>query len=87
LGGHDHSSVCEKIGRVTLIKSGSDFEEFSDITVNQETNEVDRKKIMITDAFAPDLEICKHVDTYAKSLNEKLKATCAYFDVELDGRF
>ena len=49
LGGHDHASVCEKIGRVTLVKSGSDFEEFSDITIDPETNNVDRKKIVITD--------------------------------------
>ena len=35
LGGHDHSyvaEVCEKTG-VIIVKSGTDFEEFSDIKV------------------------------------------------------
>ena len=34
LGGHDHSSVFEKIGSVSIVKSGTDFEEFSDIKVD-----------------------------------------------------
>ena len=38
LGGHDHSSMHEKIGKVTLIKSGSDFEEFSDIEIDVISN-------------------------------------------------
>lgn len=29
----------------------------------------------------------KHVAFYANSLNEKLQETCAYLDVDLDGRF
>jgi len=37
LGGHDHGQTCEVIGDVTLIKSGTDFEEFSDISVNMDT--------------------------------------------------
>lgn len=42
LGGHDHLSVCEKIGRIWLVKSGSDFEEFSDITFDLNTGEMQR---------------------------------------------
>jgi len=38
LGGHDHSSVFEKVGKVTIIKSGTDFEEFSDIKINLQSN-------------------------------------------------
>jgi len=72
---------------VTLVKSGSDFEEFSDITVNVATNTVERTKILITDRFDPDPLISEHVDLYAKQLNEKLKETCAFTDVDLDGRF
>ena len=34
LGGHDHISTIEKIGKVTIIKSGSDFQEFSDIEID-----------------------------------------------------
>ena len=42
LGGHDHSSICEKIGRVTIVKSGTDFEEFSDIEIDLNSGTVDR---------------------------------------------
>ena len=41
LGGHDHmyiAEVCEKTG-VVVIKSGTDFEEFSDIRVELEISE------------------------------------------------
>jgi hypothetical protein len=34
LGGHDHASVFEKIGLVCIVKSGSDFEEFSEVKVD-----------------------------------------------------
>lgn len=54
LGGHDHSSVCEKIGNVTIVKSGTDFEEFSDIQVDVKTREIKRKRVIITSEFEPD---------------------------------
>lgn len=49
LGGHDHSSVYERVGQVTLIKSGTDFEEFSDITVDLSTGDVLKERVFITD--------------------------------------
>ena len=63
LGGHDHSSLMEQYGRVTLIKSGSDFEEFSDVIIHESGN-VERKRIVITDKFPPDLETSSIVDKY-----------------------
>jgi 5'-nucleotidase len=45
LGGHDHSSVFEKIGQMSIVKSGTDFEEFSDIKVNLQTREVERTRV------------------------------------------
>ena len=54
LGGHDHSSVFEQIGSVSLVKSGTDFEEFSDIKVDLQTRQVDRKRVLITEAYQPD---------------------------------
>lgn len=61
LGGHDHSSLCENIGKVTLVKSGTDFEEFSHITVDMTTREATRKKVLITNDFAPDIDMTRHV--------------------------
>jgi hypothetical protein len=46
-------SVHETIGRVNIVKSGSDFEEFSDITVDFDSMEVARTRVVITDSFEP----------------------------------
>ena len=40
LGGHDHSSVCERYKKVTVIKSGTDFEELGHIHLNMETKRI-----------------------------------------------
>lgn len=42
LGGHDHLSKIQKVGKVYIVKSGCDFEEFSDIEVDLSTNVVER---------------------------------------------
>lgn len=63
LGGHDHGQVCETIGKVTLVKSGTDFEEFSDISVDLNTKEVTRIRVEITDKFKPDPDMEKFVDS------------------------
>lgn len=49
---------------ITIIKSGSDFEEFSDIKVEIETGKVQRERVFITDEFTPDPEINKLVNFY-----------------------
>jgi len=87
LGGHDHGQTCELIGDVTLIKSGTDFEEFSDITVRMDTKEVVRERVVITSKFKPDQQMAKHVKKYTEILNKRLDQNCAYTDVELEGRF
>jgi hypothetical protein len=61
LGGHDHCSAFEEIGNVTLIKSGTDFEEFSDIAVNIASKKVTSEKVVITDKFQPDSKMTKFV--------------------------
>ena len=47
-------SVCEQIGTVTVIKSGSDFTEFSAITVDFETKQVQRERVLVTENYKPD---------------------------------
>jgi 2',3'-cyclic-nucleotide 2'-phosphodiesterase (5'-nucleotidase family) len=31
MGGHDHVTYCEMVNGVMIVKSGTDFEEFSDV--------------------------------------------------------
>lgn len=87
LGGHDHSNACEIISGVTIIKSGSDFEEFSDIKVDMTTRTVQRERVFITSEFMADPEIKKIVDFYTEEVDKKLHDVVGYSDVELDGRF
>ena len=54
-------------GRVTLIKSGSDFEEFSDLTVNLDGS-VKRERVVITTKFQADLQIQETVNKYTNEL-------------------
>lgn len=49
LGGHDHFSVFETIGKVSIVISGTDFEEFSEIRVDLKTRLVERKRVLITE--------------------------------------
>lgn len=49
LGGHDHDSVFETIGKVSIVISGTDFEEFSEIRVDLKTRLVERKRVLITE--------------------------------------
>jgi 5'-nucleotidase len=51
LGGHDHMSLIEQIGTVSLVKSGTDFEEFSDITIDKDTKVAKRDLVTITGEF------------------------------------
>jgi 5'-nucleotidase len=49
LGGHDHTSVDERVNKVAFIKSGTDFEEFSDIQIDLASREVKKERVFITD--------------------------------------
>ena len=67
-----------------MIKSGSDFEIFSDLTIDVETNRVYRERVIISDKFEPDAEIVKHVKSYTDVLNQRLSKVIGNVDVDLD---
>ena len=87
LGGHDHSTVHEVVNGVTIVKSGSDFEEFSDLSIDVSTREVRRERVLITEQFLPDPEVEKHVLYYTKELNSKLDKVCGHTETDIEGRF
>jgi len=87
MGGHDHLSVFEQIGKVAVVKSGSDFEEFSDLTVNVDTKAVTRSRVIISEDYQPDQEIVNHVSEYSGHLKKKLEKVVGFVDVDLDSRF
>lgn len=72
LGGHDHISVLETIGNVTLIKSGSDFQEFSDLKIDIKSQKVERQRVLITKEYEPDPKIMEHIATYAERMGSQM---------------
>ena len=56
LGGHDHISLWEEAteNKVTLIKSGYDFQEFSDIKINLKDKKVERTPVVVNESFHAD---------------------------------
>jgi 5'-nucleotidase len=87
LGGHDHCSVEEQIGSVSLIKSGTDFEEFSDVHVDRLTLKATRKLVRITAEFDEDPEVKALVGKYANEVAARLDQVCAVLREDLEGRF
>ena len=79
-----------QVGNVLIIKSGSDFREFSQITVTfdphlRPTFQV--AKHCITGDLAPDCELQAVVDHYQCELEANMQETIGWVDCDLDGRF
>lgn len=95
-----------------MIKSGTDFEEFSDCAIIFEATEADYQaakaevtdyvkylfspqkkmlvrveKVPIVASMSTDAEIDAHIEENSSELNKKMSEICAYFDVDLEGRF
>ena len=75
LGGHIHQSIFERATKkkVCLIKSGSDFQEFSTIRVNLNTKKLERrrKRILIDEKnknFIPDPNTEVFIEKYQSKL-------------------
>ena len=79
-----------QVGDVLILKSGSDFREFSQITVTfnpgmRPTFQV--VKHCITGALAPDPELQAVVDHYQCELEANMQEEIGWVDCDLDGRF
>ncbi|XP_069183301.1 mannosylglucosyl-3-phosphoglycerate phosphatase isoform X2 [Procambarus clarkii] len=89
LGGHDHVYEVVKINDKTILKSGTDFREFSVITLSQEgaNVSVDIEKVVVDSKFEPDEELKEALKEYESVVGEKMEESLGTFSVELDGRF
>jgi len=86
LGGHDHLSTFEEIGNVTLIKSGSDFEEFSDLSVDVLTKKVTHERVrVISSKYEEDASCVEFVKECTAEMNMRLEKPCWFSTVDLDG--
>ena len=77
----------ERVDKVAFIKSGTDFEEFSDIQIDLASREVKKQRVFITDQYKPDARILEHIELFTYELNKRLEHTCGHTAVDLEGRF
>ncbi|XP_030369481.1 uncharacterized protein LOC115620395 isoform X2 [Scaptodrosophila lebanonensis] len=92
LGGHDHLREVTEANGKKIIKSGTDFQQFSVITIKRD--EKNRKKfttdvhcVDVTKSVPEDPVLKQELSKYAKFIESKLSDVMGIFSVELEGRF
>lgn len=76
LGGHDHVYEIKYVNNKYIVKSGTDFRQFSKITINFDrlncgTPEVNIEEINVTSAFSEDQALKEKLDKYIGKHSQK----------------
>ncbi|XP_031327510.1 uncharacterized protein LOC116158805 isoform X2 [Photinus pyralis] len=90
LGGHDHVYEVKVVNGKHIIKSGTDFRQFSKITISFISNgspDVSVEEINVTSAFSEDPKVKEKLEKYTSIVEGKLDEVLGCFSVPLDGRF
>jgi 5'-nucleotidase len=93
LGGHDHVYEIVKVNNLNIVKSGTDFRQFSKITLTSSLTggerqlDVEIEKIDVTSSYAEDAELKAELNHYSEMIEEKMGIVLGNFSVELDARF
>lgn len=91
LGGHDHVYEIKQVNNKYIIKSGTDFRQFSKITINFEkmncTPDIQVEEINVTSQFPEDIKLKEKLDQYTSIIESKMDEVLGCFSVPLDGRF
>ncbi|CAL4112472.1 unnamed protein product, partial [Meganyctiphanes norvegica] len=91
LGGHDHDYEIIKVDNndKLTIKSGTDFREFSCLTLTQEESsvKVDVEKVVVDSQFEPDKQLADALFVFEEMVNKNMDQLLGSFKVELDVRF
>eukprot|EP00794_Sanderia_malayensis_P018960 gene18960-20866_t len=92
LGGHDHHyEIKQGDDGKTLVKSGSDFKEFSRILVKFDDNSnrplVVTHKVEVTSDIEEDAEMKKTTEEFLALIEDKMDTNLGNIRVDLDGRF
>lgn len=90
LGGHDHVYEIKKVNGKFVIKSGTDFREFSRITLSfspTAATNVEIEKIDITSKFQEDEDLKQELSQYEDVVAGKMNEVLGHFTVDLDARF
>ncbi|KPJ08087.1 Trifunctional nucleotide phosphoesterase protein YfkN [Papilio machaon] len=89
LGGHDHVYEVLEINNKYVVKSGTDFRQFSKInlTFGPEGPRVDIEAVDVTSAYAEDQALKAKVEKYSAMIEGKMDEILGKFCVPLEGRF
>lgn len=92
LGGHDHVFEANKINGTYVVKSGTDFRQFSKINIDKDREADGRLKVSVeqidvTSKYAEDEALKTELAKYTAMIESKMGETLGNFSVELDGRF
>ena len=91
LGGHDHHYEVKQVGETTFCKSGTDFREFTVLTINflrtHGRPNVSHKRVAITSDITPDPALTKTLSVHVDKMSAMMKVKIGETAVALDGRF
>ena len=90
LGGHDHDYELLKVNDKHILKSGTDFRDFSQITIahdNQGHFSFDINRIEVTGKYAPNPEMKEALLEFENVVGNKMDEILGEFSVTLDGKF
>jgi len=91
LGGHDHVYEKKKVNGIYVLKSGTDFRQFSVISVDFEKGTkkpvVEIDSVDVTSDFEPDNELASALEKYSEKMELELIKELGEFECDLEGRF
>lgn len=89
LGGHDHVYEVKKVNGKYIVKSGTDFRQFSRITLTFGATDVSVNidEIRVTSQYEEDKELKELLSKYKGVVQGKMEEVIGHFSVDLDGRF
>lgn len=71
LGGHDHVYEVQKVNGKLIVKSGTDFRQFSKITINfghPDCPEVAVEEVNVTSSYAEDAKLKEELEGFSSKL-------------------
>ncbi|XKL59322.1 hypothetical protein PGB90_000338 [Kerria lacca] len=88
LGGHDHIYEVQKINDKFIVKSGTDFKQFSKISIDFQSKPiVNVDQINIVKSMPEDKNVTTLLEKYESTITGKMNEVLGTFSVPLEGRF
>uniref|UniRef100_T1ISA7 5'-Nucleotidase C-terminal domain-containing protein n=1 Tax=Strigamia maritima TaxID=126957 RepID=T1ISA7_STRMM len=89
LGGHDHVYEVKQVNGKYIIKSGTDFRNFSVVTLSFNHNKVDVtvENITVTSDIPEDDDLKAKLEKYSGLVDSRMDVVLGTFSVDLDGTF